>query len=174
MKNTKEKIRAMLTAALFTAVTVLLSQLSFMTVTGIPLSLQIFGIALCGYTLGSVWGSASVLVYILMGAVGLPVFSGFKGGFQTLLGPTGGFILGFLILVFFCGLASGKTLKKGLILGLSGLTLCHLTGILVFCFVTGGGLWEGLAAITLPFIIKDIILVVIAQKTAALIKRRIR
>lgn len=173
MKNKKENIRAVLIAALFTAVTAVLSQISFMTATGIPISLQIFAIALCGYVLGPVWGAASTFVYILMGAIGLPVFSGFKGGFQTLLGPTGGFILGFLVLAFFCGLPCGGPVKIRLALTAAGLVLCHLMGILVFCFVTGSGFKEGLMAITLPFIIKDIILIIIAQKTAAIIKKRI-
>lgn len=62
-----------------------------------PLVLANFFAILAGLVLGPVWGGAAVLLYLLMGAVGLPVFSGGKGGFAVFLGPTGGFLLGYLV-----------------------------------------------------------------------------
>jgi biotin transport system substrate-specific component len=62
----------------------------------VPLVLANFFVILAGLILGPVWGGAAVAVYLVLGIVGLPVFAGGKGGFAVLLGPTGGFLLGYL------------------------------------------------------------------------------
>ena len=105
----QNKIKNIAFAALFTGILAVISQVYIPF--SLPLTFQIFAVALCGYTLGAKWGTASMLVYIILGAIGLPVFSGFKGGFGVLFEITGGFIIGFIPLVFFCGLAT-KTNKK--------------------------------------------------------------
>ncbi len=64
----------------------------------VPVTMQLFGIYLALYTLGGVDGTASVMIYLALGALGLPVFSGYTGGVGRLFDATGGFILGFLIL----------------------------------------------------------------------------
>lgn len=63
----------------------------------VAFTMQTLGLCLCLGLLGGKWGSISILLYLLLGAVGLPVFSGFRGGIATLLGPTGGFLLGFVL-----------------------------------------------------------------------------
>lgn len=173
MRNKKENIGSMITAALFTAIITLLAQVTFMLGVGVPFSLQVFGIALCGYILGAGWGTASVGVYILMGAVGLPVFSGFKGGFQTLLGPTGGFVVGFLVLALCCGIAKKSVGKKRMLLGISGLVGCHILGVIFLCLFSGTDLVRALVMGSAPFIVKDILLVILAEKTAKQITKRI-
>ena len=92
----KKRILNITFAALFTAITAALSQAAIPTPFGVPLTLQTFAVALCGYVLGIKWGLASIITYILLGVFGVPVFSGFKGGAQVLFGATGGFIFGFL------------------------------------------------------------------------------
>ena len=90
-ENTRKRTLNLTLAALFTAVTAVLSQTAIPTPFDVPLTLQTFAVALCGYTLGIKWGLASILTYILLGTAGVPVFSGFRGGVQVLFGATGGF-----------------------------------------------------------------------------------
>ena len=85
-------------SALFTATVCILSQVAFVT-PSVPLTLQTFAIALCGFILSAKWSVISVASYIAVGSLGLPVFSAFKGGIQVVLGPTGGFLFGFLAFV---------------------------------------------------------------------------
>ena len=77
--------------AILTAVLTVLSQIAIPTPWNIPFTLQTFGVALCGYLLGPWYGTASIVVYIALGAIGVPVFSGFKGSIGALAGMTGGY-----------------------------------------------------------------------------------
>ncbi len=167
MKN-QNRIKTLVFAALFTGLTAVISQIYIPF--GVPLTFQVFGIALCGYTLGAKWGTASVAVYILLGCLGLPVFSGFKGGFSVLFEMTGGFILGFLPLVFFCGAVRKKRKAVKFAVSFIGLLICHLWGIIQFSLITQSGMLVSLLTVSLPYIVKDILLVV----TADLISKNIR
>lgn len=70
----------------------------------VPITLQTFGVLLTGAVLGAKRGFLAVLLYLAVGAAGLPVFSGGKGGFGVLTGPTGGYLLGFALAALLCGL----------------------------------------------------------------------
>ncbi len=160
-------------SALFTAVICILSQISFIT-PSVPLTLQTLGVALCGFILSPKWALASICVYIGIGAMGLPVFSAFKGGFQVILGPTGGFIWGFIFLCLFCSL-SGLCGKKALkiFLPLIGLALCHAVGVIQYGVVSGNGVLTALLTVSLPFLLKDVISIVLAYTLSQFIKKRI-
>ena len=97
-------IKNMTLAALFAAVITVCSQISIPMPSGVPITLQTFAIALCGYVLGWQLSLVSVAVWMLLGAAGVPVFSNFHGGIGVLLGMTGGFIFGFLPFAALCGL----------------------------------------------------------------------
>lgn len=160
--------------SLFTAVICILSQISFAT-PPVPLTFQILAIALCGFTLSVKWSLSAVVTYLLLGAFGLPVFSGFKGGVQVILGPTGGFLIGFIFLVLFCGISkkiAGPFLKI-LLCGL-GLLLCHLAGVLQFSLVTSNGFVASFVSASLPFLLKDIVLLVIAFFLSKFIANRLK
>ena len=86
------KTRDLVICALFAAMTAILAQISIPFPGGVPLTLQLLSISLCGVLLGSKRGFMSILVYIILGAIGLPVFAGFSGGFQYIVGYSGGFI----------------------------------------------------------------------------------
>ncbi len=151
-------------SALFTAVIVVISQISFMLPIGVPITLQTFAIALCGYILGAKLSVVAVVTYIFTGMVGLPVFSGFRGGVQHLTGPTGGFIIGFIVLGLMCGISNnlkGNVLR--FLLGFSGLLLCHIIGIIQFSVLSNIGFGEAFITVSFPFIIKDILLLFFAQ-----------
>ncbi len=151
------KPRKLTAVAVFCALIALLAQLILPLPAGVPLTLQTLGIALCGYCLGWRYGLATVALYLLMGGCGLPVFSGFGGGLGWLLGPTGGFLWGFLPLVFCCGLR-----PKGA-LGFLGLALCHLLGVVQFSLVTDNSLWQAFLLASLPYLLKDIAVLLLAK-----------
>ena len=92
MNSNREKITNIVMVGVFAAVLAVLSQISFPLPSGIPVTLQTFAVALCGYALGCKRGTLAVLVYIVLGAVGLPVFANFSGGFGSLVGLAGGYI----------------------------------------------------------------------------------
>lgn len=146
------------TAAMITAFLVLCSQICIYLPSGMPITLQTFAVALCGYLLGVKWGTVSVLTYILLGVVGLPVFSSFGGGIGYIIGPTGGFIFGFLIFSTLCGVAS-NTEKKYLkiIISALGLFLCHLIGTLQFSVVAETSATAAFLSVSLIYIPKDIL-----------------
>ena len=97
-------IKRMAKIGIFTAILALLSQIAIPLPGGVPVTLQTFAVCLCGYFLGKKDGLCSLCVYVMLGICGAPVFTGFSGGFYHFLGGTGGFIIGFIILAFLCGL----------------------------------------------------------------------
>ena len=103
MKKYDLTTQSMVRIAMFTAVLSVLSVLQIPMPSGVPLTLQTFAVALCGAVLGAWSGPASVALYVAVGAVGIPVFAGMKGGIAVLVGPTGGFLFGFLFLAWLTG-----------------------------------------------------------------------
>lgn len=171
MKMKKNKINITV-SALFAAMLCVISQMSFLTPAGVPLTFQVFAVALCGYVLGVKWAAASVLTYILSGAVGLPVFSGFKGGAHMLFSPTGGFLWGFILLSILCGLRfkkGGKWLP--IIFGICGVLVCHLFGVVQYALTADIGLWAAFVSASLPFLLKDIVLTILAFVISKRIKK---
>lgn len=158
-------------AALFTAVIAILSQVAIVT-PGVAFTLQTFGVALCGYTLLAKWSVASVLTYIAVGLVGLPVFSCFRGGMQVLFGVGGGFIFGFVALTFACSLAAKtKKIYLTIIFSFVGLLLCHAMGVVQYSLVTSSGVVPSFLLVSLPFVLKDAISLVAAFFVAKYLKR---
>lgn len=162
MKNLKNYIIAAFFTVIIAISAIITISIPFLSV---PLTLQTFGVALTGFILKKKYAVLSVLVYILIGLIGLPVFSGFGGGPAVLLGQNGGFIMGFLFLAFFCGLGQKKSILKGII----GLILCHVTGIIWFSFIFKTHILSSFILCSLPYLPKDIISVA----AAFLISRRL-
>ena len=133
MNSNREKITNIVMVGVFAAVLAVLSQISFPLPSGIPVTLQTFAVALCGYALGCKRGTLAVLVYIVLGAVGLPVFANFSGGFGSLVGLAGGYIYGFLPMAALCGLGTKMPHRVlAIVLGVAGLAACHLCGTIQF------------------------------------------
>ena len=136
----------------------------------VPITLQTFAIFLTVALLGLKNGIITVLVYILLGAIGLPVFSGFKSGAAVLLGTTGGYIIGFLFSAIVVGLILKFFGKSTLVMFISmiiGLIVCYIFGTIWFMIVymknTGDiGLVSVLSWCVIPFIIPDIIKIILA------------
>ena len=144
----------------------------------VPFTLQTFAVFTAVELLGAQKAFWSVAAYLLMGAAGLPVFSGMAGGLGILLGQTGGYLWGFLLLPLVCrGVAAlGGTGKAARVVGLLlGMAACYCAGTAWFVFVSGGTGWAGaLAVCVAPFLIPDILKLVLAMAfVAALRKRRV-
>ena len=173
--DTGSRTRQVILTGMFAAVLAVMAQLSIPMPSGVPVTLQTFAVALTAYVLGPKTGLAAAVIYILLGAVGVPVFAGFKGGIGVLLGPTGGFIWGFLLMILLCG--SGAKSRHILLTAAAsvfGLAGCHLPGILQFMFLTGRGFAGAAMLVSVPYLIKDVISVAAAFALAKAVKRGIR
>lgn len=169
----KSKIKKTAVSALFAAIIAASAWISFMTPSGVSLTLQTFGVCLAGFCLGAKFGTAATAAYIAIGAVGLPVFSSFTGGIGILLGTSGGFLWGFLPCACLCGVANMQRKKalKYLFVVLAVL-VCHTVGVIQFSLVSGVSIPAAFIAVSLPFLAKDIILAFFADFIAAKIKIR--
>lgn len=138
--------------------------------TTVPFTLQTFGIFLTVGLLGGKRGSMAVLVYILLGAAGIPVFSGFTGGIGRLLGNTGGYIVGFLASALVMWALEKVMGRKTWVLAVQmvlGLIACYAIGTVWFMVVYSGtsgtvGLMTVLGWCVIPFIIPDLIKIALA------------
>ena len=138
--------------------------------TTVPFTLQTFGIFLTVGLLGGKRGSMAVLVYILLGAAGIPVFSGFTGGIGRLLGNTGGYIVGFLASALVMWALEKVMGRKPWALAIQmvlGLIVCYAIGTVWFMVVYSGtsgavGLMTVLGWCVIPFIIPDLIKIAMA------------
>lgn len=167
----KLRIKNIALASLFTAVIAASAWISIPTPFGINLAFSLFGVCLAGFVLSFKWSVFSTAVYILLGAIGLPVFSHFTGGPAVLFGTSGGFIWGFLITVIICAVSKNikrKTIKY--LLFIAAVLACHILGTIQFSLVTGNNLYMSFLTASLPFLLKDIIFVFIADLVAKRIK----
>jgi len=169
----KKNTVSLIFCALFTAIISVCAQILIPT-PFFPITLQTFGIALCGYTLGVKNSSLSVLAYIILGVLGAPIFSGFCGGFHHLTDPGGGFVVGFLPLTIFCGLSikPHNTFKK-LLLGVVGVIIMYAFGIAYFFVATGVNALIPTILIFVATFIKDILCLIPAFYIAGIIRKRI-
>ena len=143
----------------------------------IPFTLQTFAVCLVTGLLGLKLGLWSVAGYILLGAVGVPVFSGFRGGPGALLGTTGGYIVGFLFTALIVGFAVGRYGRKlpALLISMAlGVLVCYAFGTAWFMVVYARGtgpisLATALGWCVLPYLIPDAVKIVLA----ALLTRRL-
>lgn len=182
-------IKTIVIIGVFAAIISVISALPIgFNILGVPATLQTFAMAFAGYTLGYKKGTLTVLIYIILGAIGVPVFNGFNGGFGVILGVTGGFIIGFIFLGFFSGLGMsfkkkfyanekfsvatkyGVSLVVSIILGLIGLALCHILGCIMGANVLELDIYKTATLVSFPYIPKDILSVVLAYLLALAVR----
>jgi biotin transport system substrate-specific component len=139
--------------ALFTALTAVMAQISIPMPLGVPMTMQTFAIMLTSIVLGARKGFISVLAYILLGIVGVPVFAKFQGGMGIVFGPTGGFILSFPLMAWLVGIGAERggwwAVAAGL---LAGTLVNYAGGMLMFCLITKQGIQAAFFACVFPFI----------------------
>lgn len=140
----------------------------------VPVSMQPLVIFLAGYVLGPKHGALAVGLYLLAGTIGLPVFSGGKSGLGHLIGPTGGYLFGFAVSAFLCGLArTDETLPwfRGIGFGMAALLVAYGAGGTWLKFALNLPWAKAWAVGVLPFIPWDAIKVAIALASARYLMR---
>lgn len=166
--KSKFKTKDITLVSMFTAVLAVCSWISIPWT--VPLTLQTFGVFLTVSVLGGKRGTVSVLAYLLLGMVGVPVFSGFSGGIGCLFGSTGGYIIGFLFTALTMWGMEVLFGRKSFALVLSmilGLLACYFFGTAMFVTVysinEGSiGVWTALTLCVFPYIIPDLIKIALA------------
>ena len=161
--------------ALMAAVTCILAPLSI-PIGPVPISFTNLAIYLSLYLLGWKKGTVSYLIYLLMGFVGLPVFSGIHWRPCEAGGPTGGYIIGFIVMAVIAGLVIDNCHKPWIqLIGMIvGTIVCYLFGTIWFCIVADYTFKAALAVCVIPFIPADLIKMIIAMIIGPMIKKRIR
>lgn len=150
----------------------------------IPLTLQMFVIPLLICVLPAKWSTAAVFAFVALGGLGVPLFSGFRGGLGALLGPTGGFLLGYLVAVpaaaFFLQAVRKRIGSKGALLGCefaAGMIftlIAYIAGWVQYAAVSGLGMEAAFMVSVAPFIVPDIVKVLVAVACAQPIRAAIR
>lgn len=145
--------------------------------TPVVLSMHTVIVNLIGLILTPKQAAFTILSYLLMGGIGLPVFSGSTGGPGKLFGPTGGFYFGFLFSVIAISLFRGKknhVIPYALVTMCIGMPIQHLFGVLWMCFHNGFQIQASILSVSLPFIPGDIVKCVIASVLGVAINKRLR
>lgn len=164
--NQKIKTKQMVLIALMTAVTCVLGPLFIpLPFSPVPISLTNFAIFLAIFVLGMKNGTISFIIYLLLGAVGVPVFSSFRGGLQVLAGPTGGYLIGFIFLALIMGFALDHFDRKlvptiiGMIIGMA---VCYAFGTVWLAKLLSLSFKEGLMMGVIPYLAGDVAKIIIA------------
>lgn len=163
MKN-KKRLRDVCTVGLAAALLCVAAPVAI-PVGSVPMTLATLVILIAAGILGPWKGSAAVMVYLMLGCLGLPVFSGFYGGVGHIAGPTGGFILGYILLAVAAGLGRGKVLP--MILGNVAL---YAVGTVWYTVYANLNMWAALFVCVVPYLPLDAVKIAVAAVTV----RRVR
>lgn len=172
------KIKTITSVGLMTALICVLGPLSIpLPFSPVPISLGTLAIYFAVYVVGMRRGALSCLIYLLLGFVGLPVFSSFTSGPGKLLGPTGGYLIGYIFLAFICGAVIEKW-PRNIYLHFAGMiaatAVFYLFGTVWLSYQAGLSFPAALAAGVLPFIPGDLAKIVIAILLGSQIKQTIQ
>ena len=160
--------KSLTTTALFAIIIAVCSWIAI-PIGSVPITLQTFAVALAGFLLGKKKGAVCAVLYLLMGAIGLPVFASMQGGIGPFLAPTGGFLIGFIPLAFFCGF--NKTKSSAFLFGTLGLLVLHTVGIVYMCLISHVDPFATFLTVSLPFSLKDALCLFAAYIIASRIKK---
>jgi biotin transport system substrate-specific component len=174
----RNKVVDCIYAAMFAALIAVLGLLSIpLPFSPVPVSGQSLGIMLAGSILSAKQAAFSVLTFVLIGAAGVPVFSGLTGGIGVVIGPRGGYYLGFLVGAIVIALLRGQSSnpwRLALANLIGGIGVVYLFGAGWLSFVTGMGLEKAVMAGVLPFIPGDLFKVFAASFIGTAINKRMR
>ena len=161
-----KKVQRIVFIGLAAAIICVLSPFSLnIPVSPVPVSLSIFAIYIAVYACGMLDGTIAVLVYLLIGLVGVPVFSNFSGGVGKLFGPTGGYLIGYIFVALIAGFFIDKFPKKfymhaiGMVLGTA---VCYVFGTFWLAHQASMDLKAAFMAGVIPFIPADLVKIVVA------------
>ena len=178
MRRDRDKIYAMAKIALCVS---LLSVVSWFVLpvpmSPVVLSFQTVAVGITALILSPGQSAWAMVLYLTMGAIGLPVFSGGTAGIGKLSGPTGGFYFGFLLSAIVVSLLKGKEpsiLRYTAVLILFGTPLQHICAITVMCIHNGGNIKSAFLSVSVPFIVGDIIKAFVTAYLGSKINKRLK
>jgi len=166
--HTAFSTREIVLIGMFAAVLAVISQISLPMPSGVPITIQCFGVALVGAVLGWKAGLLATVAYILLGAVGLPVFANFRGGLGVITSVTGGYILAWPFMAALCGIRPGTANKKvnfclSIVFAIIGLMIVEFAGGLQWALLAGDQSYGAIMAYSfVAFIPKDTIITILA------------
>ncbi len=180
MTSTRQYTTELVYIAIFAVLIAICSWISIPTT--VPFTMQTFAVFLTLLLLGGKRGTLAVTVYLLLGAVGAPVFAGFTGGFGILLGTTGGYLIGFLATTLLYWLVIKNPTEQRLltiIVLVAGLFVCYAIGTFWFITVYAANVGEigiatALSWCVIPYIIPDLIKLALAFKLAERLRRHVQ
>ena len=177
MTADKTSIKGIVYASLFGALTAA-GAFIVIPLPPVPITAQTFFLNVAAVLVGGQLGALSQFIYVMLGVVGIPVFSGGKAGIGVIFGPTGGYLLGFIIAAFVIGKIAGA--KKGagifwyIFAMLLGMVIIYFLGIIQLALVAKMSFKKALAVGVLPFISGDIIKILLAAIISSRLKGRIK
>jgi biotin transport system substrate-specific component len=170
----KSKATSLTISALFTALIVVLSQISI-PIQPIPFTFSLLAIFLTGALLPPKQALLSTFTYVMLGAIGLPVFAGFRGGLGVIIGFTGGFIIAYPIMAFVIAVLIKIGKNKNFIFTLVGMLLaliiCYSLGSIWYMVVAKAPFSQAFSLCVAPFILLDILKIIIASAFSMALKK---
>ena len=170
------KYKNITVAAVMTAFISVCSMLSI-NISGIAYSLALFGVVLSGLVLSPAYAFAANATYLLIGLVGIPVFANFNSGLSAILGQSGGFILSYPVVALVISVLIkrfGFNYIKSVLISFVALVVCYLFGTVWYMYIYSIGIVESLIICVVPFVIVDIIKILICCYAANIIRRQIK
>ena len=182
--GSKSTVYSFTLCALFAALTAVCTFINIpLPFTPIPINLATMAVFLSGGLLGPKYGALSQIVYIMIGCIGLPIFSNYQGGVGVLVGPTGGYLAGYILGAFVVGillkvLTSNKEknrtyIPKIVLSCIAGMLTYFALGTIWFMNLTNTGLWASLVMCVFPFILGDLLKITAATLLITALRRRI-
>lgn len=174
--SSRRRLRSRTLCALFAALTAVCSQISIPMPWGVPVNLALFAVYLAGAMLGPLWGGVSQLAFLALAAFGVPVLAGFRGGLAAVVGPTGGYVIGYLAAALVVGLMArhlGRTLPRLVGYMVLGCAACYLFGTLWYMVLMQMDALSALAACVLPYLPCDAVKIGLAALTVRALDRRL-
>lgn len=176
-ERNNNNVRELVLTGMFTAVICVMSQLSI-PIQPIPFTLSLFAIFLTGALLTPRSAFLATLTYLLLGAFGLPVFAGLKGGIQVLTGMTGGYLIAYPVMALLISVFYKYFRKYNKLLSLTvgmivALTFCYTFGTLWFTFITDTPFYTALTLCVFPFLLFDLAKIVFAIIVSIIIRKTV-
>lgn len=172
------KTQKLVTYAFFSALSVVLSQFSLhIPFSPIPINLALLSVFICSGMIDAYGSFISQLIFILLGAIGLPVYANFSGGIGVLFGPSGGFLFSYPLIGVIVGIITKKSGRKFYTLILSmllGLFVCYSLGTIWFAYITNTSFINSIALCVAPFLFFDIVKIIIASALVMKLRGRIK
>ena len=181
MKKSKLSVQDMCMIAASTAIIAIMAQISIPMPLGVPMTMQTFAITFAAIVLGAKNSAIASLLYVLLGTIGVPVFANFTGGYDKVIGPTGGFLISFPIMALLIGLGMDLHMKSrkmsivAMVIGIVvGTIVNYIAGIVWFCVVMDSSFKVGFEACVLPFIPTAILKAILAVVVGLPVRKAVR